>query len=144
LKLPKKLPPKKVDIPISNLPIIGYLEQTLATKLNEALKSIGQFKPKYPYVNMDDSASMYMAYYLKGIYKKAISTLTSSFRIANNPKSKDWIRKKYNGKLDLFKTRCELIPYLSEKMGQVVYVPPEKRERIFEDRMQAFFSLGSK
>jgi adenylate/nucleoside-diphosphate kinase len=64
-KLPKKLPPKKIACDINALPLIGYLEQTVSNKLNEALSSVGKFKPKYPYKSLDASASEYMALHLK-------------------------------------------------------------------------------
>ncbi len=65
LKLPKKLPPKKIACDINSLPLMGYLEQTVSAKLNEALSSVGKFKPKYPFKSLETSASEYIALHLK-------------------------------------------------------------------------------
>ncbi|KAJ3325576.1 adenylate kinase [Boothiomyces sp. JEL0866] len=78
LKLPMKLPPPDAPLPITGLPIVGYLEQTIATSLTKALISV-----------------------------------------ANNPKSKDWIKQSYNKKLGIFKEKCELMQRLSKKIKTV-------------------------
>ena len=67
LVLPKKLPPVAAPISVPHLPIIGYLEQSVASKLTDALTSVGKYKPKYPFQSLDASASHYLGLYLKGM-----------------------------------------------------------------------------
>ena len=69
LKLPHKLPPQKGpshQINIYNLPITGYLEQTIADLIKKALNEVGNYKPKFPFLSPTRSALLYVAYYLKG------------------------------------------------------------------------------
>jgi adenylate/nucleoside-diphosphate kinase len=68
LKLPHKLPPVKTPINVFNLPMTGYLEQTIAELLKKALNEVGNFKPKFPFLSPTRSALLYLAYYLKGTY----------------------------------------------------------------------------
>jgi adenylate/nucleoside-diphosphate kinase len=71
LELPKKLPPKVIPIPIGKLPLVGYLEQSVARSLNNALSAVGNMRPKYPFKNVTQSACEFVALYLKGnIYKR--------------------------------------------------------------------------
>lgn len=65
--LPDELPPVKVNIPLKNLPIVGYLEETLSSKINDGLRELSKYKPKYPYKNLSDSARLFFALYLKGL-----------------------------------------------------------------------------
>lgn len=67
LKLPHKLPPVKSPISLLNLPITGYLEQTVVDLLIKALTELGTYKPKFPFLTPTKSAQLYLAYYLKGI-----------------------------------------------------------------------------
>ena len=67
LKLPHKLPPVKNPTNVFNLPMTGYLEQTVAELLKKALNEVGNFKPKFPFLSPTRSALLYIAYYLKGI-----------------------------------------------------------------------------
>jgi adenylate/nucleoside-diphosphate kinase len=64
--LPHKLPPPKDALPVTGLPMLGYLEQTAATNLVKALTAVGNFKPKYPFLTPARSAQLYVAYHLKG------------------------------------------------------------------------------
>ncbi|KAI8854450.1 hypothetical protein BC829DRAFT_439159 [Chytridium lagenaria] len=48
LELPRKLPPKLAPIPVGTLPLIGYLEQSVARSLSEALGAVGRVRPKHP------------------------------------------------------------------------------------------------
>lgn len=51
---------------VSGLPMLGYMEQSVATALTKALTAVGCFKPKYPFVGAKKSALLYIAYHLKG------------------------------------------------------------------------------
>ena len=66
LTLPHKLPPRKEPMLVSGLPMLGYMEQSVATALTKALTAVGCFKPKYPFVDAKKSALLYIAYHLKG------------------------------------------------------------------------------
>jgi adenylate/nucleoside-diphosphate kinase len=68
LKLPHKLPPKRDPLVVSSLPMLGYMEQTVAHAITKALTAVGTVKPKHPFVNSTKSALIYVAYYLKGKY----------------------------------------------------------------------------
>lgn len=67
LKLPQKLPPKKEPLVVTGLPMLGYMEQTVATAVTKALTAVGNAKPKYPFLTSSRSALIYVAYHLKGM-----------------------------------------------------------------------------
>lgn len=124
LKLPHKLPPAKDDISLTSLPMLGYMEQTVATSMVKALTAVGNFKPKYPFLNSTRSALMYVAFHLK----------------AFNPKSSDYVRKKYKQKLQRFEETCQLIKYLGDNMT-VRYRDPTERPGDFDLKLETFFAL---
>jgi len=64
--LPKKLPPKKIDIAISRLPMIGYMEQTVSSILAKSIEALGKERPVYPYKSLEYSAARFIGLYLKG------------------------------------------------------------------------------
>jgi adenylate/nucleoside-diphosphate kinase len=66
LKLPHKLPPVKKQMNLLDLPMTGYLEQTVADLLKKGLTAVGNYKPKFPFLSPSKSALLYIAYYLKG------------------------------------------------------------------------------
>lgn len=72
----------------------------------DALSSLGHVKPKYPFKSLKGSAIEYLALYLKCMYFIFIE-------IASNPKSSDWLRTKFQTKLDTFKQDCNLIKSLA-------------------------------
>uniref|UniRef100_A0A0R3T4R8 Nucleoside-diphosphate kinase n=1 Tax=Rodentolepis nana TaxID=102285 RepID=A0A0R3T4R8_RODNA len=65
LKLPNKLPPKKEPVELHDLPLPGYLEQTVANTLLDALAACSKFRPKYPFISPERSALIYLALQLK-------------------------------------------------------------------------------
>jgi YHS domain-containing protein len=65
--LPTKLPPPTAPIPLSGLPVVGYLEQTIATALTKALLNAGSLKPKHPFRTLEQSAKQFVALHLRGI-----------------------------------------------------------------------------
>jgi adenylate kinase family enzyme/YHS domain-containing protein len=67
--LPTKLPPPNAPIPLAGLPVVGYLEQTIATSLTKGLLGVGKVKPKHPFKSIEASARLYLAYHLKGCRK---------------------------------------------------------------------------
>ena len=60
---------------VSGLPMLGYMEQSVATALTKALTAVGCFKPKYPFVDAKKSALLYIAYHLKGKWYTVENTL---------------------------------------------------------------------
>jgi adenylate/nucleoside-diphosphate kinase len=66
--LPKILPPKVIPVPMSQLPLTGYMEQTVAKPLTEALSAVGRDRPKHPFKGLQSSACEYIAIFLKGSY----------------------------------------------------------------------------
>eukprot|EP00842_Homolaphlyctis_polyrhiza_P006388 jgi/Hompol1/6750/HPOL_001194-RA len=126
LNLPRKLPPPQAPIPVQGLPIVGYLEQTTATSLSNALAALGQFKPKYPFKTLSDSACDFLALHLK----------------AHNPKAKEWIRKSYTKRLETFKSKCDLLRSVTAAvMSQHEYVPPDKRLPGLDAQMDELLKL---
>jgi len=67
LKLPHKLPPKREPMVVSSLPMLGYLEQTVAVAITKAMTAVGTVKPKYPFLSASKSALIYVAFHLKGV-----------------------------------------------------------------------------
>ncbi|XP_077158489.1 adenylate kinase 9 isoform X2 [Paroedura picta] len=122
--LPHKLPPKKEPVLLTALPLTGYLEQGVATALIKAMNEVGCLKPKFPFLSVKKSALLFIAYHLK----------------AFNPRSSDYVRKKYKRKLDRFIDNCELIPYLGTKMTKK-YKEPQNRPIDFDHKLQIFLSF---
>ncbi|XP_069866381.1 adenylate kinase 9 isoform X2 [Dipodomys merriami] len=123
-KLPQKLPPLKEPISLTSLPLPGYLEQGIATSLIKAMNAAGCLKPKFPFLSIRRSALLYIAFHLK----------------AFNPKSSEYIRRKYKKKMEQFMERCELITYLGAKMTRK-YKEPQFRAIDFDHKLQTFLSL---
>ncbi|XP_057593660.1 adenylate kinase 9 [Hippopotamus amphibius kiboko] len=123
-KLPYKLPPLKEPMNLTSLPLPGYLEQGIATALIKAMNAAGCLKPKFPFLSVQRSALLYIAFHLK----------------AFNPKSSEYTRKKYKRKMEQFMERCELITYLGAKMTRK-YKEPQFRAIDFDHKLQTFLSL---
>jgi len=75
LTLPHKLPPKREPMVVSSLPMLGYLEQTVAVAITKAMTAVGTIKPKYPFLSASKSALVYVAFHLKGMHCAAAFTL---------------------------------------------------------------------
>ncbi|XP_075253347.1 adenylate kinase 9-like [Convolutriloba macropyga] len=124
LTLPHKLPPKKQPLSVTGLPMLGYLEQTVASAIIKSLTAVGGNKPKHPFLSATRSALVYVAFHLK----------------ANNPSASDFKKKKYKQKLEQFEEKCELIHYLSNNMT-VSYREPQHRPIDFDHKMTSFLQL---
>ena len=59
---------------------------------------------------------------------------------AFNPKSSDYVRKKYKQKLEKFEETCNLIRYLGDNMT-VRYREPEARPIDFNHKLDRFLQL---
>ncbi|KAK7907798.1 hypothetical protein WMY93_016410 [Mugilogobius chulae] len=123
-RLPDKIPPLCEPAPLSSLPNLGYLEQGVAVSVIKAVTAVGCLKPKYPFLSIQKSALLYVAYYLK----------------AFNPRSTDYVRQKYKKKLALFEENCALIPYLISNM-QGDYKPQSEQPIDFEFKLNKFLAL---
>ncbi|KAI9344788.1 hypothetical protein DFJ73DRAFT_626763, partial [Zopfochytrium polystomum] len=123
--LPKKLPPKVIPIPVSQMPMIGYLEHTVAKALTEGLSAVGRARPKHPFMDLTSSASEYLAIYLK----------------AHNIKAKPWVRKAYETRLRKFEARSSLIQAITAETRGNGYIPPVKRSTGFNLAIDSFFAL---
>ncbi|XP_038656937.1 adenylate kinase 9 [Scyliorhinus canicula] len=124
LALPNKLPPVKEPVFPTSLPMLGYMEQGVALSIIKALTAVGCLKPKYPFLSVKKSALLYIAYHLK----------------AHNPKSYDYVKKKYVKILEQYEEHCELISYLGSKMTRK-YREPKDRPVDFDRKLQAFLAL---
>ncbi|XP_072356094.1 adenylate kinase 9 isoform X2 [Scyliorhinus torazame] len=124
LTLPNKLPPEKEPVFPTSLPMLGYMEQGVALSIIKALTAVGCLKPKYPFLSVKKSALLYISYHLK----------------AHNPKSYDYVKKKYIKKLEQYEEHCELISYLGSKMTRK-YREPKDRPIDFDRKLQAFLAL---
>uniref|UniRef100_A0A3Q2NN38 Uncharacterized protein n=1 Tax=Fundulus heteroclitus TaxID=8078 RepID=A0A3Q2NN38_FUNHE len=123
-KLPCKVPPLCEPIPLTSLPTLGYLEQGVAVAVIKAMTAAGTLKPKYPFVSIQRSALLYVAFYLK----------------AFNPRGTDYTRQKYKKKLASFEENSELIPYLSSAM-RGAFKPPGERPIDFDFKLNRFLVL---
>ena len=74
LTLPSKLPPLKQTSPVTSLPMLGYMEQAVATTIIESLSATGTIKPKFPFFSSTKSALYYVGLYLKGMLIKGGQT----------------------------------------------------------------------
>eukprot|EP01135_Chromosphaera_perkinsii_P003290 Nk52_evm65s239 gene=Nk52_evmTU65s239 len=124
LQLPKKLPPIQKAVNVAALPMLGFMEQTVATAVINALTALSAAKPKCPFVGLRESALRYIGYHLK----------------ANNPKSKDYIREKYEKKMKEYEENTKLIEYLGKVMA-AEYMPQEERPIDFDHKLTKFLAL---
>lgn len=74
--LPAKLPPPKQPMAVTSLPLLGYLEQSVANSVINGLSAVGAQKPKYPFLSSTNSALIYLAYHLKGEIPSLLSCIS--------------------------------------------------------------------
>uniref|UniRef100_A0A3Q2DV89 Cilia- and flagella-associated protein 206 n=1 Tax=Cyprinodon variegatus TaxID=28743 RepID=A0A3Q2DV89_CYPVA len=123
-KLPCKVPPLCEPVSLTSLPTLGYLEQGAGVPVIKAMTAVGSLKPKFPFVSIQRSALLYVAFYLK----------------AFNPNGTNSTRQKYKKKLASFEENSELIPYLSLVM-RGGYKPPSERPVDFDFKLNRFLAL---
>lgn len=63
--LPAKLPPSAVELIIANLPIRGYIEQTMGDLLTECLTLLAELRPIYPTLDQRESALKFVSLYIR-------------------------------------------------------------------------------
>uniref|UniRef100_A0A665WS67 Uncharacterized protein n=1 Tax=Echeneis naucrates TaxID=173247 RepID=A0A665WS67_ECHNA len=125
-KLPNKIPPLCEPVPLTSLPTLGYLEQGVAVAVIKAMTAVGCLKPKHPFLTIQRSALLYVAFYLK----------------AFNHNNTDYVCQKYKKKLAFFEENCALIPYLSSTMTGN-FRPPSERPIDFEFKLNRFLALNT-
>jgi len=130
--LPKKLPPKKIDISISRLPMIGYMEQTVSNTIAKSIEALGKQRPVYPYKSLEYSAARFIGLYLK----------------ANNKNASKFSRDVYEKKLNRFIEECELTKQVYHSVKDNLnmneddnFIPPEKREEGLDEKLDSMISL---
>ncbi|KAL5965144.1 Adenylate kinase 9 [Taenia solium] len=124
LKLPNKLPPMKAAISVDELPLPGYLEQTVAYVLRNALAMCSKFRPKYPFLTPERSALIYMALQLKAL----------------NPRTPDYLRFRAKSRVERFERACRLIDQLAAIMP-VDYQAECQRSETLSRQLHEFLSL---
>ncbi|VDM33457.1 unnamed protein product [Hydatigera taeniaeformis] len=124
LKLPNKLPPMKVSTSVDELPLPGYLEQTVAYVLRNALAMCSKFRPKYPFLSPERSALIYMALQLKAL----------------NPRTPDYLRLRAKNRVERFERTCRLIDQLAAIMP-VDYQAESQRSETLSRHLREFLSL---
>ncbi|VDD79669.1 unnamed protein product [Mesocestoides corti] len=124
LKLPHKLPPMNLAISVDDLPLPGYLEQTVAYALRTALAMCAQFRPKYPFLTPERSALIYMALQLMAV----------------NPQSPEYLKERARRRVERFERSCLLIEQLAATMP-LTFVEERKRPHVFARKLQEFLSL---
>lgn len=102
LVLPKKLPPKIKPIAVNKLPMLGYLEQTVALTITKSMSACGLAKPKFPFMTQEQSAMVYTGLHMK----------------ATNPQATEYSRSVYRTKLKRFVEKCDLVRYLGQSMSE--------------------------
>eukprot|EP00039_Didymoeca_costata_P013204 m.196952 g.196952 ORF g.196952 m.196952 type:complete len:868 (+) comp15705_c1_seq6:2067-4670(+) len=122
IPLPEKVPPPARAMDVRGLPMPGYLEQTVSLSITKALTAVGLAKPKYPFMNLSESALVYVALFLK----------------ANNPQATEHSRSVFRSKLKKFEGKCELVKYLGKTMDRqhTTQHPIE-----FESKLSSFISM---
>ncbi|KAJ3332042.1 adenylate kinase [Blyttiomyces sp. JEL0837] len=126
LELPPKLPPRLMPIPVGQLPLIGYLEQSVARIVIQALEAVGKVRPKHPNKDLSISASEYLALYFK----------------AHNPHSKEWVRQSYQKRLKRYEGQCDLIKEISSYTSGISnFITAQNRPPGLDQTMDEFFTL---
>ncbi|RKO99037.1 hypothetical protein CXG81DRAFT_20825 [Caulochytrium protostelioides] len=95
--LPAQVPPKKVVIPLKQLPLPHYIDAALTPMLKAMCDAIMHVKPKHPYQSLRASAAAWMALYLR----------------ANNRASTPYRRQIAQTQLDAFQRNCQLLAALT-------------------------------
>ena len=85
---------------VNELPLLGYLEQTVALTVTKSLTATGLKKPKYPFLTTDESAMIHMALHLKSI----------------NPRASEYSRSVDRKKLRKFEDKSNLVRCLGKSM----------------------------
>ncbi|TSN30253.1 Adenylate kinase 9 [Bagarius yarrelli] len=107
-KLPDKLPPMGEPVPLTSLPILGYLEQGVSKAIIKGMIRLGNLKPKFPFFSIKRSAIHYLVLHLKAYNSTSSYTQT-----------------RYKKNLHQFEDDCELIPYLNVTLSQKFKAPQE-------------------
>eukprot|EP00048_Salpingoeca_helianthica_P023811 m.27320 g.27320 ORF g.27320 m.27320 type:complete len:1538 (-) comp9006_c1_seq1:23-4636(-) len=119
---PKKYPPKVTPMNTTTLPMLGYMEQTVAAVITKALTAVGLARPVHPHMTPSQSAMIFVALYVK----------------AHNPKGNDRTRMIWRQRLKKFEERCAIVEYLGTSMAAS---PAEPRALDIDAKIKVFSSL---
>ena len=93
--LPIKLPPEEKKVELAYLASlqdsITFLEDSLGSVITKGLLEIGSNRMKYPTLSVEETALKMLALYLK----------------ANNPNNSQYVKQKYQRKIQEFSRKCE-------------------------------------
>eukprot|EP00049_Salpingoeca_infusionum_P024208 m.15185 g.15185 ORF g.15185 m.15185 type:complete len:1718 (-) comp6535_c0_seq1:195-5348(-) len=98
LKEPLKVPMHPQSIDIAKLPMLGYMEQTVAHLVVKSITQAGLKRHKFPFLSSKETALTHVAMYMK----------------AHNPKSTDFARASWRQKLRKFEEQCGMVPFLGQ------------------------------
>jgi len=104
---PTKYPPLVLPLNLGTLPMLGYMEQTVAQVITKAMTAVSLFRPQYPFLSATASAQTFVALFIK----------------ANNPKSSDRVRALWRQRLKKFEDKCSLVTFLGNEMLEKVSDP---------------------
>jgi len=125
LKLPVKLPFDKQPVDLAKLPLVGYLEQTVADNVTEGLLELGRACPRFPGLGNKESGLKFMALYLR----------------THNPRNTGVDTRLHSQNLKRFRKACELL--VREAKGPSLPQPLPPGHDIVEEFMVAI-SKGPK
>eukprot|EP00043_Microstomoeca_roanoka_P014386 m.142673 g.142673 ORF g.142673 m.142673 type:complete len:1621 (-) comp16001_c0_seq1:119-4981(-) len=122
LSPPEKIPRHVAPVNVASLPMLAYMEYSVAQTITKALTAVGLKRPKFPFLTAKQSAIAYFATYLK----------------AHNQGASDFSRRKWQQKLRMFEEKATLLLELA-KAAQIDY--DAERPIDFERKLETFFNL---
>ena len=109
----------ELSITLSSLPVMGYLEQTISSAIVQSLLSLTRSRPLLPRTSTRDSALLFLALHLKGMFLHVPSYVGLTLSIANNPSSSKYLLSHANNQLQQFNHFASLIPSISKQINAI-------------------------
>jgi len=110
--------------PLTDLPVLGYLEQSCSSAIHQSLSGLAQVKPRIPWRSVEQTALIYVGCHLKAFNKAA----------------SDYSREKYKKKMEKIEGQSDLLKYLAETMTRR-YREPNQRPESFDQKMKEFYDM---
>lgn len=153
LKLPAKLPLPVKAMNVAELPMLGYLEQTVAQWITKGIAEVGLKRPKLPCVSSKESALLYLALYLKAhnprwawsgreSLKEGTAVAKSDPFFFVSPKTcrrATAVQMAWRAKLRQFEERSALARYVGKHMPDTADAP---RPADFDSKLRQFFDAS--